>query len=59
MMDNRTPDEKQAQPYEEKKPKKSYQRPAFRHERVFETTALSCGKLAGTSILCNSARKTS
>ena len=25
-----------------------YEKPAFRFERVFVTTALSCGKLAGT-----------
>jgi len=28
--------------------KKPYEKPAFRYERVFETTALSCGKTAGT-----------
>jgi hypothetical protein len=26
-------------------PKKKYEKPAFRHERVFETMALSCGKI--------------
>jgi hypothetical protein len=26
------------------KPKKTYQKPAFRYERVFETMALACGK---------------
>jgi hypothetical protein len=29
--------------------KKSYQKPAFRYERVFETTALSCNKLPGVA----------
>ena len=28
------------------KAKRPYQRPSFRHERVFETTALICGKMA-------------
>ena len=27
--------------------KKPYQKPSFRFERVFETMALSCGKLSG------------
>jgi hypothetical protein len=26
-------------------PKKAYTKPAFRHERVFETSALACGKV--------------
>jgi hypothetical protein len=33
--------------------KKQYQDPAFRHERVFETMALHCGKIAGTDFMCN------
>jgi hypothetical protein len=32
--------------------KKPYQEPAFRHERVFETMALSCGKIEPTSFSC-------
>jgi len=39
--------------------KKPYQKPSFRFERVFETAALACGKIAGTSAICNSSRKTS
>ena len=31
--------------------KKAYQEPAFRHERVFETMALSCGKIQPTQFL--------
>jgi hypothetical protein len=27
--------------------KKPYQKPAFRYERVFETSALTCGKTPG------------
>ncbi len=36
------------QPNTAAKPKKPYIKPAFRYEQVFVTTALSCGKLAGT-----------
>ena len=39
--------------------KKPYQKPSVRFERVFETAALACGKIAGTSAICNSSRKTS
>ena len=59
MTDNQTPDEKRKRLGASAKDKKPYQKPAFRHERVFETAALSCGKIAGTSPTCNSARKTS
>jgi hypothetical protein len=33
--------------------KKPYQEPAFRHERVFETMALSCGKVQPTNFQCS------
>jgi hypothetical protein len=36
-----------------------YTKPAFRFERVFETSALSCGKVQGTQAGCNHNRKTS
>jgi hypothetical protein len=39
--------------------KKPYQKPAFRHERVFETMALSCGKIASTQGSCHHNRKAS
>ena len=39
--------------------KRPYQKPAFRHERVFETRALVCGKINGTQGACASNRKTS
>jgi len=32
--------------------KKSYQKPEFRFERVFETRALSCGKVSTTQAQC-------
>ena len=33
-------------------PRKPYQRPSFRHERVFETMALACGKMSTTENQC-------
>ena len=39
--------------------KRPYQKPAFRHERVFETMALSCGKINVTQGSCASNRKNS
>jgi hypothetical protein len=41
------------------KPRKAYQKPAFQHERVFETMALACGKLSPTQFTCHFNRKTS
>ena len=39
--------------------KKPYEKPAFRYERVFETMALTCGKVSSTQSSCHSSRKTS
>jgi hypothetical protein len=39
--------------------KKPYQKPEVRHERVFETMALSCGKVQTTQSSCHFNRKTS
>jgi hypothetical protein len=39
--------------------RKPYEKPAFRHERVFETMALSCGKMQGTQGQCHQNRKNS
>ncbi len=39
--------------------KKPYQKPSFRHERVFETMALACGKISPTQFQCRFNRKTS
>jgi len=53
-----TPGEKiDAQP--PKTGKKPYQKPAFRHERVFETMALACGKISITQKHCQFNRKNS
>jgi hypothetical protein len=40
-------------------PKKPYRRPSFRHERVFETMALACGKVQVTEFQCQRNRKLS
>jgi len=40
-------------------PKKPYIKPAFRHEQIFETMALACGKLQGTQGQCRKNRKNS
>ena len=45
-------------PTQEKQTKKPYTKPAFRVERVFETQALSCGKVHGLG-QCHYSRKTS
>ena len=39
--------------------KKPYQKPQVRHERVFETMALSCGKVQATQGSCRFNRKAS
>jgi len=39
--------------------KKPYDKPAFRFERVFETMALTCGKIGPTQGGCGSNRKNS
>jgi hypothetical protein len=39
--------------------KKRYEKPAVRYERVFETMALSCGKIQTTNQQCKFNRKAS
>jgi hypothetical protein len=39
--------------------KKPYLKPAFRHEQVFETMALACGKINSTQRQCRNNRKNS
>jgi hypothetical protein len=39
--------------------RKPYVKPEVRHERVFETMALSCGKVQTTEHQCHFNRKTS
>ena len=42
-----------------RKTKKPYVKPEVRHERVFETMALTCGKVQTTQSGCHYSRKTS
>ena len=56
------PPQEEAVPRAEAEPtrsRKPYQKPAFRFERVFETTALSCGKVSPTQSHCRFNPKTS
>lgn len=46
----------ESEPARQRKP---YQKPAFRCESVFETTALACGKISVTQKQCRFNRKTS
>jgi hypothetical protein len=36
--------------------KKPYEKPGFRYEKVFVTTALACGKIDPSSLNCASSR---
>ncbi len=47
---------KHEQPVRARRP---YRKPSFQHERVFETMALICGKMAGTQGQCQSNQKLS
>jgi hypothetical protein len=40
-------------------PRKPYEKPAFRFEQVFETSALTCGKVDETVLTCKLTRKVS
>jgi hypothetical protein len=46
-------------PSKERPQKRPYQKPSFRFERVFETSALSCGKTQATQSGCMRNRKVS
>jgi len=52
MSDNRAPRETYQPLVDTGTHKKPYQKPAFRSERVFETQALSCGKIGITQGQC-------
>ena len=59
-MDANVTNEQAPEPQEKKKAgRKPYQKPAFRHERVFETMALACGKVHPTQGQCRHNRKNS
>jgi len=62
MNASRQNDQPASQPAEpEARPvaKRPYQKPAFRYERIFETMALSCGKVSPTQAQCKFNRKNS
>jgi hypothetical protein len=59
MTDNQVSRAERQQPAKACKEKKLYQKPAFRHERVFETLALTCGKVNQTVSTCHFSTKTS
>lgn len=46
-------------PQAEEAPKKPYEKPSFRFEAVFVTTALSCGKIGVSSLTCANNSKVS
>ena len=39
--------------------RKPYQKPSFKHEKVFETMALACGKISPTQASCKTIKKNS
>jgi len=53
---NRLPQGPERPPGAKKRP---YHKPAVRHERVFETRALVCGKVQSTQSQCQHNRKSS
>lgn len=53
------PDEAKKTSGEGQPAKKPYQKPAFRCEKVFETTALACGKVDPTQLQCRTNTKQS
>lgn len=61
MSEPKNPDQAKAPPASASgdSPKKPYLKPAFRHEQVFETMALACGKVNPTQGACRTNRKNS
>lgn len=62
LMTEHNANEEQGKNESESRPKlkkKPYQEPAFRFEKVFETMALSCGKVQPTTLQCKFSRKNS
>jgi hypothetical protein len=52
-------DEMDSASVKEHAPKKPYEKPEVRSERVFETMALSCGKTGPTNFACRTNRNAS
>ena len=48
-----------ASPQDEQRERRPYLKPEFRHESVFETMALACGKVNTTQNACRSRRNAS
>ncbi len=59
MSDERDTKQKRTPSKAPARGKLPYQKPAFRHEGVFETMALSCGKISSTQGSCHSVIKLS
>ena len=57
MNDESGSSRKTPQPVNAGGEKKLYQKPAFRHERVFETLALACGKIGASVPRCQFSQK--
>jgi hypothetical protein len=57
---NRPPADEEKNALDRQQPgKRTYKKPEFRLEKVFETMALACGKLQGTVALCKHRRRSS
>jgi len=54
MSDERDTKQKRTPSKAPARGKLPYQKPAFRHEGVFETMALACGKISNTQSQCHS-----
>jgi hypothetical protein len=57
--ENRSDPEPKKRDTETPELKKTYNKPSFRFESVFETTALSCGKINPSQAACHLNRKKS
>jgi hypothetical protein len=58
-MANENPEREGQRPIQKEQTKKPYEKPAFRFEQVFVTSALNCGKVESTEFLCRHNRKVS
>jgi hypothetical protein len=58
-MSHAVPREISTPKVEKSTPRKPYQKPSFRFERVFETMALACGKIHPSQAQCRFNRKNS
>ncbi len=59
LMASENPEPEQKRLIQKRQSRKPYRKPAFRLEKVFETQALSCGKIIPTTGSCHSNRKNS